>query len=95
MPRSPQTRLLTANAHALGDEYYRSLSVATRAGELDPACLDLAFAYKKALEELRAHLSTLENQPEVTLLTEATERYIALIHKDFEVYQIKDPLDGK
>jgi hypothetical protein len=86
MPRSAHTRYLTANAHAVGDQYHRTLAAMTRVGELDAKWLDLAFSYRTALEDLQAHLLTLESEPEVELLTEATERYLALIHLDIEAY---------
>ena len=90
MPRSIQTRILNANAHALGDEYYRKLSVSSRAGYPDSSCRELALSYKMALEDLQAHLATLPNEPEVALLAEATERYIALVNLDLEAFDKSD-----
>ena len=43
-----------------------------------------------ALEDLQAHLSTLPNEPEVALLAEATERYIALVNLDLEAFDKSD-----
>ena len=81
------TRLQSA-AHAIGDQYYRSLSdlLCSHLGD-EKGCEALAISYLNALDDLEKHLSTLKKSKEVSLLKIATGRYIDLVHDDLKMLQ--------
>jgi hypothetical protein len=88
MPRSQRTLELNANAHRLGDEYYRHLKkVGWSDRGIDPECVTLARAYLDALETFRTHLSTLAHGEEVDVLMHTTEGHIELVNGDLERFE--------
>ena len=89
MPRSPRTYQLHANAHKMGDEYYRYLESNCQSETVEnDECIERAKTYMQALETLRSHLLTLDfDDPHVAGLIQTTEGHISLVQTDLLHFQ--------
>ena len=78
---------LYAEAHRLGDDYYKLASFRIRTnGHLDDDCRTAADRYLSALTELRSHLDSAEQTGDIQQLRESTAKYIDILNEEIMRY---------
>jgi hypothetical protein len=82
------TLQLHAEAHLIGDRYYRCLSEALRSRQPhNPECADIGMLYLTALHRLEQHLLHEELSEDVLEMIRTTRDYQNLVARDLDRHQ--------